>query len=50
MLAAGARLIAAASVPDPTWIAGVYDGADGDEVLALVSRRGSMKARGTTRQ
>jgi hypothetical protein len=23
-------------VPDPTWIAGLYDGADGDEILVLV--------------
>jgi len=36
VLAVGAPMIAAASVPDPTWIAGVYDGGDGDEVLALV--------------
>ncbi len=27
---------AASSVPDPTWIAGLYDGADGDELVALV--------------
>ena len=27
---------AAASVPDPTWIGGFYDGADGDELVALV--------------
>lgn len=27
---------AAASVPDPTWIGGLYDGADGDELVALV--------------
>ena len=26
----------AAMVPDATWIPGLYDGADGDEVLALV--------------
>jgi hypothetical protein len=31
-----APVLAAANVPDPTWIAGVYDGADADEVLALV--------------
>ena len=29
-------LIAAANIPDPTWIAGLYDGGDGDEVLSLV--------------
>ena len=28
--------IAFASPPDPSWIAGFYDGADGDEVVSLV--------------
>lgn len=27
---------AATLVPDPTWIAGVYDGADADEILLLI--------------
>jgi hypothetical protein len=31
-----APALAAANVPDLTWIAGVYDGGDGDEILALV--------------
>jgi len=31
-----APVIAAADVPDPTWIGGFYDGADGDELGALV--------------
>jgi len=31
-----APMLAAANVPDPTWIAGVYDGGDADEILALV--------------
>ena len=31
-----APVIAAADVPDPTWIGGLYDGADGDELGALV--------------
>lgn len=31
-----APLFAAASVPDPTWIAGLYDGGDGDELVLLV--------------
>ena len=31
-----APLLAAASVPDPTWIAGLYDGGDGDEIVLLV--------------
>jgi hypothetical protein len=30
-----APVIAAANVPDPTWIAGLYDGGDADEALAL---------------
>ncbi|HKB26381.1 MAG TPA: hypothetical protein VKG64_15195 [Methylomirabilota bacterium] len=32
----GAPVAAAASVPDPSWIGGLYDGADGDELVALV--------------
>src|SRR5512132_2010460 len=28
--------IAFAGPPDPSWIAGVYDGADGDDVVSLV--------------
>src|SRR5262249_19322078 len=28
--------IAVASPPDPSWIAGIYDGADGDDVVTLV--------------
>ena len=31
-----APVLAAANVPDPTWIGGVYDGGDADEILALV--------------
>ena len=31
-----APVLAAANVPDPTWIAGMYDGGDADEILALV--------------
>jgi len=31
-----APMVAAANVPDPTWIPGMYDGADADEILALV--------------
>ena len=27
---------AAAMVPDPTWVPGMYDGGDADEILALV--------------
>jgi len=29
-------IAAGASLPDPTWIAGLYDAADGDDVVALV--------------
>ena len=36
LVALAAPVLAAANVPDPTWIAGVYDGADADEILALV--------------
>jgi hypothetical protein len=36
LAALGAPLVAAVNVPDPTWVAGLYDGADGDEaVIAL---------------
>src|SRR5215467_4694059 len=28
--------MALASPPDPSWIAGIYDGADGDDVVTLV--------------
>ena len=31
-----APMLAAANVPDPTWILGMYDGGDADEILALV--------------
>ena len=31
-----APMLAAANVPDPTWVAGLYDGGDADEILALV--------------
>src|SRR6516165_5371856 len=29
-------VIAFASPPDPSWIAGIYDGADGDDIVNLV--------------
>jgi hypothetical protein len=32
-------LVAASIVPDPTWIAGIYDDADGDEIAIIVSDR-----------
>src|SRR5947199_10488512 len=35
-LVVSAPVIAAADVPDSTWIGGFYDGADGDELGALV--------------
>jgi len=31
-----APIAGAAMVPDPTWIAGLYDGADADEILLLI--------------
>jgi len=31
-----APMVAAANVPDPTWVPGMYDGGDADEILALV--------------
>ena len=31
--------IAFASPPDPTWIAGIYDGADGDDILGRTAER-----------
>ena len=36
LVAVAAPVAAASYVPDPTWIAGLYDGADGDELVALV--------------
>ena len=36
-----APIAGAAMVPDPTWIGGVYDGGDGDEVAILVWDRTS---------
>jgi hypothetical protein len=36
LIAVAAPVASAALVPDPTWIAGFYDGADGDEILLLV--------------
>jgi hypothetical protein len=34
--ALSAPIVAAATIPDPTWITGVYDGGDEDPLLALV--------------
>ena len=36
LIAVAAPAASAALVPDPTWIGGFYDGADGDEILLLV--------------
>ena len=36
LIALLAPMLAAANVPDPTWIPGMYDGGDADEILALV--------------
>jgi len=35
--------IAFASPPDPSWIAGIYDGADGDDVVSLVYETSAAK-------
>jgi hypothetical protein len=35
LVALAAPIVAAANVPDPTWVAGLYDGGDGDEALTL---------------
>jgi hypothetical protein len=36
MLMRGWLVVAAASLPDPSWIAGMYDDGDADSLLALV--------------
>jgi hypothetical protein len=36
--------IAFASPPDPSWIAGIYDGADGDDIVSLVYETSATKA------
>jgi hypothetical protein len=37
MLLALVPLVAAASSPDPAWIGGISDAADGDEIMALIA-------------
>ena len=39
-----APVVAASIVPDPSWIGGFFDGADGDEVAALVFDRSEAVA------
>jgi hypothetical protein len=36
LVVAAAPVLVAANVPDPTWIGGLYDAGDADEILALV--------------
>jgi hypothetical protein len=36
--------IAFASPPDPSWIAGIYDGADGDDIVSLVYETSAASA------
>ena len=36
--------IAFASPPDPSWIAGIYDGADGDDIVMLVYETAAVEA------
>jgi hypothetical protein len=35
--------LAFASPPDPSWIAGIYDGADGDDIVSLVYETSAAK-------
>ena len=37
-------VIAAASPPDPAWIGGIYDPADGDEIVTLIGDQASSHA------
>lgn len=37
LVMAGLPPLAHASAPDPSWIAGIYDNADGDDVVALIT-------------
>ena len=36
--------IAFASPPDPSWVAGIYDGADGDDIVSLVYENSATNA------
>ena len=36
--------VAFASPPDPSWIAGIYDGADGDDIVTLVYETAGVEA------
>src|SRR5262249_1497259 len=36
--------IALASPPDPSWVAGFYDGADGDDIVSLVYETSAVNA------
>src|SRR5262249_18268357 len=36
-----------ASPPDPSWIAGIYDGADGDDIVSLVYETAGVEAAST---
>src|SRR5215468_12517977 len=38
-------VIAFASPPDPSWIAGIYDGADGDDIVMLVYKTAAVEAK-----
>src|SRR5215470_5377844 len=39
--------VAFASPPDPSWIAGIYDGADGDDIVTLVYETAGVEAAST---
>jgi len=38
------QAIAFASPPDPSWVAGIYDGADGDDIVSLVCETSGASA------
>jgi len=38
--------IAFASPPDPSWIGGIYDGSDGDDIVSLVYESSAARASG----
>ena len=41
--------LAFASPPDPSWVAGFYDGADGDDVVSLIYETSAANAPGQSR-
>lgn len=41
------RTLAFASPPDPVWVAGIYDGKDGDDVIARIAARAGANSAAT---